>query len=268
MSDACRPDLGGSGPSLIRDDEDGRIHDDLERLLPDLRRRLHGLRPGDPGGHPDRRLVRRDRPPRPLPPHPQRGDPPAGRARPGLRAPGRRVAVVSAGYLDGWAGLGDWCPRSGPCSPPRDRAGLGFVDDTRGVGPRLKLRARRWPCSSSISAGSGSRASTSSAGDRLQPPGGHPRAARPARDALAAEPGRDDALVPRLHEHLEPDRRHGRPGLGGRPARQRHADAGGDPPRQRRRGDHWPRRWRGASRGSCSTTGTRPASSWATAAAS
>ncbi len=71
--------------TLHRGAEDGPYHDVLELLPADLRRRLHGVRAGDPAGDADRRLGRRDRPARPVPPDPQGGDPAARRPGAGVR---------------------------------------------------------------------------------------------------------------------------------------------------------------------------------------
>ena len=50
------------------------------------------------------------------------------------------LVVLHGGYLDGWDGLGDWCVRQWPVfAASAIVLTLGFVDDTRGVGPRVKL---------------------------------------------------------------------------------------------------------------------------------
>src|SRR3954463_10955075 len=50
------------------------------------------------------------------------------------------VVVVLGGYLDGWDGLADWSARQWPVLAASIIVlSLGFVDDTRGVGPRVKL---------------------------------------------------------------------------------------------------------------------------------
>ena len=53
------------------------------------------------------------------------------------------VVVVAGGYLDVWDGLPDWVQRQWPVLIAALMVlGLGFVDDTRSVGPRLKLIAQ------------------------------------------------------------------------------------------------------------------------------
>src|SRR5712671_671446 len=48
--------------------------------------------------------------------------------------------VALGGYLSVWDGLASWLPRQVPVLVAALLVlGLGFVDDTRGVGPRLKL---------------------------------------------------------------------------------------------------------------------------------
>lgn len=50
------------------------------------------------------------------------------------------VLVIVGGYLDSWDGLADWVQREWPVLIASLMVlGLGFVDDTRGVGPRVKL---------------------------------------------------------------------------------------------------------------------------------
>jgi UDP-GlcNAc:undecaprenyl-phosphate GlcNAc-1-phosphate transferase len=50
------------------------------------------------------------------------------------------LVVIFGGYLDGWEELGDWCAHQWPVlAASLIVLGLGFVDDTRGLGPRLKL---------------------------------------------------------------------------------------------------------------------------------
>jgi UDP-GlcNAc:undecaprenyl-phosphate GlcNAc-1-phosphate transferase len=50
------------------------------------------------------------------------------------------LVVIFGGYLDSWDGLADWCARQWPVlAASLIVLALGFVDDTRGVGPRLKL---------------------------------------------------------------------------------------------------------------------------------
>ena len=67
-------------------------------------------------------------------------------------------------------------------------------------------------------------------------------------DPGASQPGRHPALVPGLHERLEPDRRHGRARFRRRFAGERHADPGGDSQRELR-GRRSGRRAGGKSRG-------------------
>ena len=51
--------------------------------------------------------------------------------------------VTMGGYVDGWDGLSDWAWREWPVLIAALMVlGLGFVDDTRGVGPRVKLLAQ------------------------------------------------------------------------------------------------------------------------------
>ncbi|MCA1684804.1 MAG: undecaprenyl/decaprenyl-phosphate alpha-N-acetylglucosaminyl 1-phosphate transferase [Planctomycetia bacterium] len=48
--------------------------------------------------------------------------------------------VILGGYLDGWEGLAEWGARQWPVvAAALIVLALGFVDDTRGVGPRVKL---------------------------------------------------------------------------------------------------------------------------------
>src|SRR3954470_23183824 len=50
------------------------------------------------------------------------------------------LAGLHGGYLHGWGGLPEWCARQWPFfAASAIVLPLGFVDDTRGVGPRLKL---------------------------------------------------------------------------------------------------------------------------------
>ncbi|MFO0910187.1 MAG: MraY family glycosyltransferase [Isosphaeraceae bacterium] len=50
------------------------------------------------------------------------------------------LIVVTGGYLDAWVGLPDWCQKQIPVlGASLIVLTLGFFDDTRGVGPRLKL---------------------------------------------------------------------------------------------------------------------------------
>src|SRR4051812_20190714 len=50
------------------------------------------------------------------------------------------LVVVLGGYLDSWEGLADWCTRQWPVLAASLMVlALGFADDTRGVGPRVKL---------------------------------------------------------------------------------------------------------------------------------
>src|SRR3954453_11409413 len=53
------------------------------------------------------------------------------------------ILVTYGGYVDGWEGLPDWAAREWPVLIAALMVlGLGFVDDTRGVGPRVKLLAQ------------------------------------------------------------------------------------------------------------------------------
>src|SRR4051812_44677286 len=48
--------------------------------------------------------------------------------------------VTLGGYLDAWEGLAEWRLKQWPVlAASLIVLGLGFVDDTRGVGPRIKL---------------------------------------------------------------------------------------------------------------------------------
>src|SRR4051794_38688361 len=50
------------------------------------------------------------------------------------------LIVLAGGYLDAWSGLAGWCAEQWPVlGASLIVLALGFVDDTRGVGPRLKL---------------------------------------------------------------------------------------------------------------------------------
>jgi UDP-GlcNAc:undecaprenyl-phosphate GlcNAc-1-phosphate transferase len=50
------------------------------------------------------------------------------------------VLVVVGGYLDGWDGLSEWCVRQRPVLAASLLVlAIGFIDDTRSIGPRIKL---------------------------------------------------------------------------------------------------------------------------------
>ena len=50
------------------------------------------------------------------------------------------LVVILGGYLEGWDGLPEWCDRQWPVLAASLMVlGLGFVDDTRAIGPRVKL---------------------------------------------------------------------------------------------------------------------------------
>ncbi len=108
---------------------------------------------------------------------------------------------------------------------------VGFIDDTRSLGPRVKLLGQALAVLTLYLGGI--RIETIDVLG-LNIDLGFPRASfqllgHSAGRSGAAQPDRHDVLVPGLHERLEPDRRHGRAGFGRRPAGQRHADPGGDP---------------------------------------
>ena len=74
------------------------------------------------------------------------------------------VLVSVAGYLDHWSGFAAWWPRQWPVlSAALIVLMVGFVDDTRTIGPRASCSARCSPSSSSTSAGCASRDSRCSA---------------------------------------------------------------------------------------------------------
>ena len=135
--------LGLPGRTPIRAMRIVRLHDDLERLT------CSSSRSPSWAACWSTPLVtrlaiwaRRDRPARPVPPDPQGGDPADGGPGPGLRAGSSGWSCSSSGgYLRDWHGLRrlvvqHWC-RS--CSPALIVLAVGVVDDTRGLGPRVKL---------------------------------------------------------------------------------------------------------------------------------
>ena len=107
---------------------------------------------------------------------------------------------------------------------------VGFIDDTRSLGPRVKLLGQALAVLTLYLGGIRIQ-SIDVLGLNLDlgfPERTVQRAGLSGR-AGAAQPARHPVLVPGLHERLEPDRRHGRAGFRRRSAGERDADAGGDP---------------------------------------
>ncbi len=107
---------------------------------------------------------------------------------------------------------------------------VGFIDDTRSLGPRVKLLGQALAVLTLYLGGI--RIQTIDVlGLNLDLgfPSAQFRRVGLSRRAGASQPARHAVLVPGLHERLEPDRRHGRAGFRSGFAGERDVDPGGDP---------------------------------------
>ena len=107
---------------------------------------------------------------------------------------------------------------------------VGFIDDTRSLSPRVKLLGQALAVLTLYLGGIRIQAiDVLGLSLDLGFPSVRWSMMGLSLRAGAPQPGRHAVLVPRLHERLEPDRRHGWAGFGRGFAGERHVDPGGDP---------------------------------------